>query len=286
VKEQENTYVIDAESGAETARLLDQDHLMTQALGGLFPKPVETYLHEGATILDLGCGPGGWVQEVVHAFPGVEVVGLDNSRTIIAYARAQAKVQGLQNRVQFHVADITTLPWSFPDASFDVVNARFMVGFLHRQIWPRVVQECFRIVKPGGYVVLTEPEWGTTNSMAGERLASMALHSFHKSGLGFSFDGRQLGIIHMLDPLLRDNGGAQVEMTAHVLNMTYGREFYDAGTKNMFIAYHLMADFFVKTGLAASKEEVANLCEQMRADTYLETYSGAMVMARAWSQKL
>ncbi len=38
---EKSTYVIDPESGAETARLMFQDDLLTQQLGGLFPVDVD-----------------------------------------------------------------------------------------------------------------------------------------------------------------------------------------------------------------------------------------------------
>jgi hypothetical protein len=38
---EESSYVIDPESGAETARLLFQDNLLTQTLGGLFPVEID-----------------------------------------------------------------------------------------------------------------------------------------------------------------------------------------------------------------------------------------------------
>jgi len=34
----ESTYVIDSESGAEMARLMYQDRLLTKGMGGLFPE--------------------------------------------------------------------------------------------------------------------------------------------------------------------------------------------------------------------------------------------------------
>jgi SAM-dependent methyltransferase len=281
----ENSYVIDTESAAEMARMLDQDTLMTRALDGLLPEPVASSFKQDGRLLDLGCGPGGWVQEVLYAFPEIEVVGVDISKTMIAYAQAQARVQHLEERVEFRVVDITALPWDFPDASFDLVNARFMAGFLRREVWPQIVREALRVLKPGGYLVLAEPEWSTSNSAAGERLADMAVRSFHRAGLGFSIDGRSLGIIHQLDSLLRDTGGEQIGLSAHILNMTYGRDFYVAGTKNSLLAYHFMVDFFVKTGVASNRQEVVDLCQQYQADIYQETFCAAMIMARAWCCK-
>lgn len=54
----ENTYVIDAESAAEMARLMRQDQLMTAGMGGIFPEQID--LSGVQRVLDLACGPGGW----------------------------------------------------------------------------------------------------------------------------------------------------------------------------------------------------------------------------------
>ncbi len=47
-----NHYVIDIESGAETARLIEQDYLFTQAMGGLFPEQLD--LTHVERMLDIG----------------------------------------------------------------------------------------------------------------------------------------------------------------------------------------------------------------------------------------
>src|SRR2546421_6673892 len=60
-------YVIDAESPAETARLMKQDRLLTECMGGVFPEGVD--LSPSTSILDLACGPGGWALDVAFAYP-------------------------------------------------------------------------------------------------------------------------------------------------------------------------------------------------------------------------
>ena len=142
----ENTYFIDPESGAEMARLMDQDRLMTKGMGGLFPERFDlSTMHR---LLDIGCGPGGWALEVAYAHPGIEVVGIDISLTMVEYARAQARVQGLDN-AHFRVMDATKL-LDFPSATFDLVNGRLLVGFMPKAAWPTLIRECLRISRPGG----------------------------------------------------------------------------------------------------------------------------------------
>ena len=124
----ESTYVIDSESAAETARLMHQDRLITEQIGGLFPLEIDS--SKISQILDLACGPGGWALAVAHAYPKTQVIGVDISQTVVRYANAQAWAQGLNN-AHFEVLDILK-PLEFDDASFDVVNGRLI--YAHKSL--------------------------------------------------------------------------------------------------------------------------------------------------------
>src|SRR5689334_21298094 len=121
--EKQNTYVIDTESAAEMARLMRQDQLMTAGMGGILS---EIDLSGIQRVLDLACGPGGWPLDVAYTYSDMEVVGVDISERMITYARAQAQVQQRTN-VSFRVMNILQ-PLDFADASFDLINARFLSG--------------------------------------------------------------------------------------------------------------------------------------------------------------
>src|SRR5437867_767681 len=122
----ENTYVIDPESATEMARLMNQDRIITENMGSLLPEQLD--LSNTRNILDVACGPGGWALNVASAYPDIEVVGVDISKPMIEYARAQAWSRGLEN-VSFEVMSALE-PFTFPDNSFDGVNARLLVGFM------------------------------------------------------------------------------------------------------------------------------------------------------------
>jgi hypothetical protein len=92
---QENLYVADPETLAEMARLLDQDLLVTRRVSGLLPPDVLP--EQILDVLDVGCGPGGWVREVARVYPHLAVTGIDNSALVIEYAAARARVDGLTN---------------------------------------------------------------------------------------------------------------------------------------------------------------------------------------------
>src|SRR5712691_2091916 len=150
----ENTYIIDTESAAEMARLIDQSRSMNEAMGSLFPESIDlSAIH---SVLDVACGPGEWVQQVAALYPHIQVVGTDISNLMIRYAAQRARVQKLAN-ASFQVMDART-PLAFADGAFDLVNARFIAAFLPRNEWPQVTKEFARLTRAGGTIVLTETD--------------------------------------------------------------------------------------------------------------------------------
>src|SRR2546423_14165351 len=90
-----NTYILDAESGAEMARLMKQDRLLTQGMHGFLAERDDVATMHN--ILDIACGPGGWVLDVAFAHAQINVVGIDISSVMVEYARTQAELQRLAN---------------------------------------------------------------------------------------------------------------------------------------------------------------------------------------------
>src|SRR5690348_3316459 len=121
-----NASLIEADNSTNMARLLNQSSLLTQAAGRLFPEHVD--MTTVKRVLDLGCGPGGWVLEVASHFPSIQITGVDLSSAMIDYAHAHAVARGYEN-AHFQVMDILQL-FVLEDASFDLVHGRFLSSFL------------------------------------------------------------------------------------------------------------------------------------------------------------
>jgi ubiquinone/menaquinone biosynthesis C-methylase UbiE len=178
-------YVLEPGGAAEMARLMRQDSLLTQGMGGIFPEKPD--LTSVQSVLDLACGPGGWALETAYTYADIEVVGVDINEGMIAYANAQVEVQQRSN-VRFQVMDILK-PLAFQDASFDLVNARYIVGFMRTEQWPVLMKECLRILRPGGILRFTEFEWGGANKPALKKACAMLSLAMSRAGYTFSSGG-------------------------------------------------------------------------------------------------
>lgn len=66
--------------------------------------------------------------------------------------------RNLPSNCQLLVCNVLNGLKEFPDASFDVIHIRFMVLSLNAQEYPQVVKDCWRLLKPGGYIEMLETD--------------------------------------------------------------------------------------------------------------------------------
>jgi phosphatidylethanolamine/phosphatidyl-N-methylethanolamine N-methyltransferase len=103
--------------------------------------------HVGGRVLDVGVGTGMCLP--LYA-PTTRVVGVDLSEPMLAKARKKVAEQGLHHVESLEVMDAENL--TFPDASFDVVVAQYVVNTVpHPEV---ALDEFARVLKPGGEIVL------------------------------------------------------------------------------------------------------------------------------------
>lgn len=243
----ESSYVFDPESPEELTRLLTMDQITTRAMGG--PLAGLPALPKGANVIDLACGPGGWILDVALARPDAQAHGVDLSQRMIDYANARARSQQRKN-ASFEVMDITQ-PLKFPDHSFDLVNARFVTSVLPSAAWPTFLQECRRIARPGGIIRCIESEYiGLTNSPACEKIRILGGQLLNALGHGFSVDGTSFGITPVIARLLQKSGLRQIQQSVHMVNFSAGTPAWPEFFHNMELGFTLGARMAEKLGVA------------------------------------
>lgn len=276
--EEKGNYFNDVENAGEISRLIKQDRLMTAETGGLFPEQLD--LSTVHTVLDIACGPSGWAHDVAQAYPALQVTGIDLSQTMIHFARA---VLAPQPNTHFRVMDATQ-PLDFPDQSFDLVNARLIFGFMPTTTWPRLLQECFRILRPDGIICLCENEAPITNSLAVEQLSALFNQAMKNRGQSFSPDGRHIGITPMLGRLLHDAGFQDIQKQARAIDFSAGTAIHDSLYRDYSIVFTLAQPFLVKAGVATDGE-VTTLYHEMLREMHADTFCAIWYVLRAWGYK-
>ncbi len=87
------------------------------AYWALFDQHVRPRLSREPLIVDLGCGPGLWLQDVAARVPGAKLHGFDLTQLMIDYARA---LDFGASTATFDDLDIVEQPLPFADGSVDV----------------------------------------------------------------------------------------------------------------------------------------------------------------------
>jgi len=110
-------------------------------------------LPEGAILLDIGCGPGMQTVALATAVD-CDVAALDIHREYLRELKDRAETAGIANRIAILAGDMQASP--FAREQFDLIwseGAAYIMGF------ERALVEWKRLLKPGGYIAVTELVW-------------------------------------------------------------------------------------------------------------------------------
>jgi SAM-dependent methyltransferase len=122
--------------------------------------------------MDFGCGTGILFPELLEE--GYQVVGLDLSLDMLEASEAGPAISLI-------CGDGCFLP--FAEASFDAVFCR---GSMHHvPNLKRAFQEIFRVLKPGGYLIFSEPSNDSPLNRLARRLIYRCSDEFHEKDEGF-----------------------------------------------------------------------------------------------------
>ncbi len=106
---------------------------------------------DGQRLLDAGCGFGGTIQQINTTHSNMGLTGLNIDSRQLAAAEAQTKATN-DNKIDWVEADACQLP--FEDNYFDRVLA--VECIFHFPSRERFLAEAARVLKPGGYVAVSD----------------------------------------------------------------------------------------------------------------------------------
>jgi demethylmenaquinone methyltransferase/2-methoxy-6-polyprenyl-1,4-benzoquinol methylase/phosphoethanolamine N-methyltransferase len=153
----------------------------------------QALIEPGDNVLDVGCGTGEvTLAAKVRAKHG-NAYGIDPAPEMIAVARNKAARKKLD--IDFRVGVIESLP--FPDSSMDVVTSSLMVHHLPEDLKVRGLAEIYRVLKPGGRLLIAD-FMRPTGSFLNHLFIAFTRHQRLQKG------------IEDLQALLRDAGFRQI----------------------------------------------------------------------------
>ena len=147
--------VLEPEAMADIDEVRAYDSLVAKYMGILHEGFVATLLNLGpekGKVLEVGTGTGRIATTLAKYAPGYEVIAVDLSKNMLCVAMENAKMLGVENRVEFLLGDAKTLP--FHDNTFDMV---FSHNMMHHVPEPGfMLREMARVLKPDGSFVLRD----------------------------------------------------------------------------------------------------------------------------------
>ncbi|ACK70240.1 Methyltransferase type 11 [Gloeothece citriformis PCC 7424] len=114
-------------------------------------------------ILDVGCGIGGSTLYLAQKYQ-TYATGITLSPVQVSRATERAIEAGLAQKVQFHLANALEMP--FEDNSFDLVWS--LESGEHMPDKVKFLQECYRVLQPGGTLIMVTWCHRSTDNSLGE----------------------------------------------------------------------------------------------------------------------
>lgn len=112
------------------------------------------HLEPGASVLDVGCGPGTITVDLGRRVAPGPVLGIDRAEVVVDEAGGQADVP---DNVRFATGDVYAL--DHPDDSFDVVHAHQVLQHLSDPVG--ALREMRRVCRPGGVVAARDSDYAS-----------------------------------------------------------------------------------------------------------------------------
>ena len=264
----------------DVPRLFNFDLPVLKKTGNALPELADS--SNTHRILDIASGSGEWAIMAAQASPHMQIVGIEGNAQLVDHARALAQAQGVSN-VSFTVMD-PFQALDFADGSFDLVNARFIVGLLLAEDWPKVLGEFVRVTRSDGIIRLTENDLPITSSPAYANVGGLISDALHSTKRSFSPHGRLLSVTPELKRLLQAAGCQNVRREVYLTNYSAGMEAHEEICQYAATTYRLVQPMLVNTKVK-KQPDIEQLYQQMLTEMQSEDFLAVAYYLTVWGTK-
>ena len=281
-REQPNTYMVrDRSNEEEMRRLQMQDRMLNVSMGSLLPEQPDPARF--TSVLDVGCGTGGWLIELAKMYPGIpRLIGVDASGKMLDFARAQAAAEGVADRVEFLLMDALRM-LEFPDDFFDLVNQRLGMSWLRTWDWPKLLQEYLRVARPHGVIRVTEGDLGQIEggNLAQTQLYELVIQAFYQAG--HLFQPTSTGLTDELARLLTQHGVCDVQTHTYVMEARAGTPEGQFQIEDAIYFFRTVRPFLQKW--VRLPDDYDEFCQQMIVEAKRPDFVARLNYLTAWGIK-
>lgn len=144
---------------------------------------IAKFINHGDSVIDIGCANGYSTLQQAAAHRLKSIVGVDYSGSMIEHAKGRLAKSSVSCPMNFEVGDVRSLP--FDSEAFDVAyTTRVIINLPTWDEQRKAIDECMRVVKSGGTLVLSEGFWEPLMKLnAVRQLCSLPLlveHDFNR----------------------------------------------------------------------------------------------------------
>jgi tRNA (cmo5U34)-methyltransferase len=134
-----------------------------QEMLDLVAEACQRYLPEEAKIIDLGCGTGNAALAVLKKIPSTRIYLIDGSGRMVKVAAEKITSAHPEAILGCKVADLAGSDWDdgievggLESDGYDAIVSALVLEHLPFDRYKEVIAKCYRLLKPGGWLLATE----------------------------------------------------------------------------------------------------------------------------------
>ncbi len=192
-------------------------------------------IQQGWKGLDLCSALGAGCRFLVKNY-GVSMCGLDGTQTMHRKAQERTRAEGLADKIELKLGDVTALPWS--DKTFDFVWGEDAWCYVVDK--EKLISEAARVLKPGGTLAFTDWIEGTTplSPTEAQRINTFMKFPYMESVQGYNQLLEKAGLKAISAEVLTKEFGNYVDLYLRMLSeqLTYDALKIIGGNMELFQA--------------------------------------------------